>query len=770
MLWMDWSERESLVEFWAYVKEHFGFYLSQDCVLYHAFQLGTREEKKLKSLHAAFSSTSTLIGVDPLAQLSGMAQCPWEVTAIWSEKIATRVGLNGGRTARMPSVGLRRTTRVFGVIKGVDGARVLRSGRRLWPESGDGKLRRSSDGDEWYHTIIKNANNQQTKNQNNNNNLKYKENSGWAHDDKLKKDRGIVIAIAAPKRIKRVKIEKQKFGIVYSRKRKRLGGEKSENSEDKKFGIQFSRRQRRRKDDESSESLVCTPDLVVLVNGCSSSSSSSSNGLSCFLISVLRHIKRAIMSVSELADFLLLEPISSVFASNGLHFVRELHSDRIGICKFFETRKLLPMFSLDFSAIPSFFVYMHLSLFVRFKCLSPIPVNNSLDEEDDDDDDGGGGMMSESKVDESCTSTKTEFAQKITAVPEIDNHWSKVVVHPSVRASKLAGRNTQYRNGLNSRSIQKRRSSLRRGRPRNSCIAGLHKANGALVSDLISSRRNGIPFSSIVSKDKLRRSMRCSPVANVKEMNSAAVGVKKDGNLSSCCANILVTETDRCYRIEGATVMLEFTDSREWVLVVKKDGLTRYTHLAQKIMRTCASNRFTHDIIWTGDDNWKLEFPNRQDWFIFKDLYKECSDRNIPASVSKAIPVPGVREVLDYEGGGSAPFFRPYAYISCNNNEVARALARSTASYDMDSEDEEWLNKHNNGFLAESDHLSEDNFELMIDALERSYYCNPDDFIDENAAAKYCEDFGRREVAEAVYGYWMKKGSRNDHRCFGFFR
>jgi hypothetical protein len=260
-----------------------------------------------------------------------------------------------------------------------------------------------------------------------------------------------------------------------------------------------------------------------------------------------------------------------------------------------------------------------------------------------------------------------------------------------------------------------------------------------------------------VSKEKLRRSIQSSPAASIKELNCAAVGVKKGMNLSSCSANILITETDRCYRIEGATVMLEFTDSKEWVLVVKKNGLTRYSHLAQKIMRTCVSNRFTHDIIWNGDDNWKLEFPNRQDWFIFKELYKECSDHNVPASVSKAIPVPGVRGVLDNGDCGSAPFSRPYAYISSNNDEVARALSRSTASYDMDSEDEEWLKKYNNDFLAESDHLSEDNFELLIDALEKSYYCNPDDFTDENAAAKYCKDFGRREVAEAVYSYWMKK-------------
>ncbi|KAJ6358064.1 hypothetical protein OIU78_005819 [Salix suchowensis] len=549
----------------------------------------------------------------------------------------------------MPSVGLRRTTRVFGVIKGVDGARVLRSGRRLWPESCDGKLRRSNDGDEWYHTIIKNANNYQTKNQNKNSDLKYKENSGWAHDDKLKKDLDVVIAIAAPKRIKRVKSEK-KFGIVYRRKRKRLDGEKGENPDDKKYGIQFSRRQRRRQD-------------------------------------VLRYIKRVILNLSDLADFLSSEPISSVFASNGLHFVRDLPAERIGVCK--------------------------------IKFLSPIPVNNSLDDDDGDDD----VMMSGSKDDQSCTTMKTDFALKITAVPEIDNFGSKAVVHPSVRASKLTGRSNQYRNGLNSRAVGEMVS----------------------LSLLLCLRTN------------LEGQREVTPAENIKEMNSDAVGVKKDLNMSSCSANILVSESDRCYRLEGATIMFELSDSREWVLVVKKDGLTRYTHLALKSMRTCASNRFTHDIIWTGDDNWKLEFPNRQDWFIFKELYKECSDCNVPASFSKVISVPGVQEVLDYENGGGAPFFRPYAYISFKNDEVARALARSTASYDMDSEDEEWLKKYNNGVLVGSDHLSEDDFELLIDALEKSYYINPVDFTDENAAAKYCKDFGRREVDEAVYGYWMKK-------------
>lgn len=240
------------------------------------------------------------------------------------------MGLSAGRTARMPSVGLRRTTRVFGVVKGVDGARVLRSGRKLWPESGEGKLRRSNDGDEWFQSIMKTTANNHNKTYINNK-VNYKEN-GWALDGKWKTDHGIVIAIEAPRSLKKSKNSRtykrekrvqapspKRFGIVYSRKRKRVVIETSDNLDAKKYGIQFSRRQRRKK--EGSCSLVrveCTPELVVAVEGFSC----GNNLLSSFLISFLRYIMRKSLRLSELAGFLFSEPLNGVFASNGLHFMR----------------------------------------------------------------------------------------------------------------------------------------------------------------------------------------------------------------------------------------------------------------------------------------------------------------------------------------------------------------------------------------------------------------------------------------------------------------
>ncbi|KAK8638844.1 hypothetical protein V6N13_137253 [Hibiscus sabdariffa] len=139
---------------------------------------------------------------------------------------------------------------------------------------------------------------------------------------------------------------------------------------------------------------------------------------------------------------------------------------------------------------------------------------------------------------------------------------SKVV---SDRASKLIGQN-----GQSFRLSQRRKSSLRRMRASNPSLFGVLKASGTLMSDL-----------------------------NV--------------DSSRCSANILVIEPDICDKEKGAIVTLELSTSREWLLVVKKDGSTKYACKADRDISPSSCNRFTHAIIWTGDDDWKLEFVNGQD-------------------------------------------------------------------------------------------------------------------------------------------------------------
>lgn len=118
--------------------------------------------------------------------------------------------------------------------------------------------------------------------------------------------------------------------------------------------------------------------------------------------------------------------------------------------------------------------------------------------------------------------------------------------------------------------------------------------------------------------------------------------------------------------------------------------------------------------------------------------------------------MPGVREVPGYADTHSLPFLIPESYISVKEDEVSRSFAKKTANYDMDSEDEEWLKKLNKDFELH-DHVSEDKFELMVDAFEKAFYSKPYDFSDGVAAAGHFLDMGKREVVEAVYSYWMNK-------------
>ncbi|KAB2045200.1 hypothetical protein ES319_D01G143300v1 [Gossypium barbadense] len=568
----------------------------------------------------------------------------------------------------MPSVGMRRTTRVFRMVKSSE-ALVLRSGRRLWPDSVEVEPKSG------VNKAISEVNG----------NPKILVNEEIPKKQSRKKKAEAVNDDATDDR---------RFGVVYSRKRKRNGVpncQLSLNSEQKKCGKKFHRRRVIKKtNNDVKESRMFA---FVVGNG------GYHGWFSNLLWLVLGYLKRANVRFSGLAAFLMSQPLSSVYASNGVHLLRGLPANRSGICKFYGDRGFIPLFYVDFSAVPYSFMYMHYGMLLCSRRMQLVLVNT--DE-----------IFSACEEDKPCLTSVVDFSKRLSGsnVVKVDNFGSKGV---SDRASKLKeiGRNGHYKHGL-SRIIQRRRSSMRRRRARSPWLLGIHKGADSL----------------------------------------------------QCSANILVTEPDRCYREEGAIVALELSASREWLLVVEKDGSTKYTYKVDRAIRPSSCNRFTHAIIWTGDDNWKLEFVNRQDWVIFKDLYKECSERNAPSSTAKMIPVPGVCEVSGYEDRAFVPFQRPDFYITLDGDEVSRALAKRTANYDMDSEDEEWLKNFNNAFFSGNgncEHLSEDCFELMVDAFEKeAYFCTPDDHSDDNGATNLCLDLASGEVVEAVHAYWLRKRKR----------
>lgn len=592
----------------------------------------------------------------------------------------------------MPSVGMRRsTTRIFGVVKAADGgARVLRSGRRIWPNVDEPtRFKRAHDDavdPDWSCKGNKlSAEKQQ-------------------QDDKKGGD---FPPVAKRRRVRtEAKSVDTKFGIVYNRKRKRLSDQSSGDSSDR-----------------------VSPVMTLRVDwSCEECWLSTVFGL------MMRYSRRERLSLRSLASFFLSRPINDLFAVHGVRFLAvsdDIKSGSLmfqeapsfsssGVCKFFGATDRLPLLSADFAAVPRCFMDMHLTLFLRAATRSFAFVKRSL------------CLLNSPVVEES------DSESELVSSPPCVRRNNGV----SVRAS-----NAQYRGNLGFHSVQKRRRSLRRRRARNLSHSGHNK----FVSELSWRNRTSAAAATVSS-----RKLRSSSVLNNSSPGATETSVvpkpltKEELDSLFCSVNILVLDSDRCTREEGFSARLEFVSSKEWFIVIKKDGVIRYRIKARKTMRPCSCNRFTHSIVWVGDNGWKLEFCDRQDWLGFKEIYKECYERNVLEQNARVIPIPGVREVCGY-ADDLASFSMPVPYISVKEDEVSRAMARTSALYDMDSEDEEWM---------ERQQLEQDTFELMIDGFEKYYFHNPaDDLLDEKAASVASLSYlGRQDVVvEAVYDYWARK-------------
>ncbi|WJX13994.1 hypothetical protein P8452_04316 [Trifolium repens] len=565
----------------------------------------------------------------------------------------------------MPSVGMRRTTRVFGVVIGGETDRVLRSGRRL-PE-----------------TVNVEEDSEKKKVNNDNGDS----DSDTDDDDSNRK----VLRLNEP-------IERDRFfGIKYSRKRKRI----VENDDRKRMKMKV-------KDQ-------CV--LAAIVKPCSENT----------------------------------ETICSAYASSGIQFFQGSVTANVGVCRFFGVEQFMPLFCVDFSAIPLCFKYLHTAVLLRYMFRSFFLECNLVDVPIDVENIDLSGFQIELPV--PCDSYKGKAYESgtIRITPEVIEIDDCLYLHASVVGSRLAGQNGQCQN-MNSKHIQRRRTPLRIRESQNPSTE--NRSNSALHSDSKGGRKNS---STCVTSDKKLKINSCTAVI-LSEAKSVMKGSNEAIDSSYCYANILIVEFDRCYRVEGAVVTSEERpDLREWHLAVKKDGVTRCTLKADKVMRPCSSNRYTHFRMVSLINGWKLEFSKHQDWIAFKNLYKECAEREIPIPAARFIPVPGVCEVANYADSCTVYFNRPGSYISTDRNEFYRAMRRKTPNYDMDSEDEEWVSNFNNEF---QEHVSLDNFESTVDALEKAYYFSPDDCYDENSVTYWCQNLVSKKVVEAVHSYWIRKRKR----------
>ncbi|RAL42886.1 hypothetical protein DM860_009393 [Cuscuta australis] len=637
----------------------------------------------------------------------------------------------------MPSAGMRRTTRVFG-------ARVLRSGRKVWTLSEGKQLKKAAAHNEVR--LIDFLDDSEVGGGGHAPPLSpLCTNNGWHGSDAFKKQEASEMDVDLKLDSRAVELESdshtrdtvnsnsnvnRRWGIVYRRKRSRAQEKNlleafdgsSEALEERRFGKYFVRQRWKKKAKYSQEDSPA--DSVFIY-----SSHYSGHLMCCLLHSLLGGMSRASVTLTQFFAFISSRPICDVFSLHGIHFLKEYTPEmKAGVCTISAVRCSVPLFTVNFSAIPFCFMYLHSTLSLKYWFPSGSLSVNSVT------------IYEECKMSDNSEDDNNLCNPVIASVKYKDDSRKQIVAQPIVRLPKLPTRGSLLRSG---RTIQKRRRALRSRRGKRSSPNKLAKPNGALVSDGLRFRHNN--------------GFRLSSAKNIKGLKSAVLESTKDLDSTSCSANLLVIESDRCYREEGAIIALELSSvSRQWTLTVKRDGTRRYSLTAEKVMRPCSSNRITHDIIWTVDNSWKLEFPNRRDWWIFKELYKECADRNAHPSAVSTIPIPEICEVSGYgECWPTKLFSRPVSYITEKRDELARAMDRRSANYDMDSDDEEWLNDFNSDKHDQC--ISVEKFELMIDSLEKWGFHNQDDCSDEKTALSACLESEGKDVAEAVYSYWIKK-------------
>lgn len=265
-------------------------------------------------------------------------------------------------------------------------------------------------------------------------------------------------------------------------------------------------------------------------------------------------------------------------------------------------------------------------------------------------------------------------------------------------------------------------------------------------------------------KSPSTKSLPCKRIrkASLKRLSDGSGNNRKNVELLSCVANVLVTNGDKGWRECGAHILLEVDDHNEWRLAVKLSGVTKYSYKVKHILQPGSTNRYSHAMMWKGGKDWVLEFPDRSQWMLFKEMHEECHDRNIRAASVKNIPIPGVRLVEEGDDhGNEAPFVRnPIKYFRQVQDDVEMAMDPSHILYDMDSDDEQWLMAHNSR-ADKHDEISEESLEKAMDMFEKVSYSQHRLNFTDDEIEKLLIGIASTGTAKVVHQYWREKREKS---------
>lgn len=239
---------------------------------------------------------------------------------------------------------------------------------------------------------------------------------------------------------------------------------------------------------------------------------------------------------------------------------------------------------------------------------------------------------------------------------------------------------------------------------------------------------------------------------------------RRNLEFSACDSNVLVTSGDKGWRVYGARVVLELADHNEWMLAVRISGITKHSCKVNNILQW-STNRYTHAMMWKGGKDWALEFPDRSQWLLFKELHEECHNRNIRAASVKHIPIPGVCLIEDIDDcANNMPFVRYSAkYFKQVENDVEMAMNPLRVLYDMDSEDELFVSENKRAVCSKDENygnISDELFEKTMDMFEKVAHAEKRDQFTSDEIEELAVGVGSTRVVKLMYEYWLQKRLR----------
>ncbi|KAL6627319.1 hypothetical protein ACP70R_031045 [Stipagrostis hirtigluma subsp. patula] len=228
----------------------------------------------------------------------------------------------------------------------------------------------------------------------------------------------------------------------------------------------------------------------------------------------------------------------------------------------------------------------------------------------------------------------------------------------------------------------------------------------------------------------------------------------------TCVANVLVTVGDRGWREYDTQITMDTDGQSEWRICVKLAEGTQYAHKVCQVLQPGATNRYTHAMIWKGGAEWCLEFPDRSQWLIFKQMHDDCYSHNIRAASVKNIPIPGVCLVEAHDDNDAVSFVRPEDYLGHIGTDVELALDESRVIYDMDSDDETWISSWRKYLVGENmtaNELTDELFERVMDKLEKFAYSHSCNELTIDQMKELDIDNVPLDIVKGIHTYWQDK-------------